>query len=535
MLRNAILLWKQERKNKGTPLQRRLFAFFILTATAMILLFAALLLVFGITGSGSRETFQFFQNEQNHIGDDITDSFGKLSLQAVAFAEQTTKNLLADLEENGASASELPLHPELLEKLLGTHIQAMTGMMERSLCSGVYILLDATVNPGAPDAAFSRAGVFLKKTDPSAVSAVGSEIHCLRGPAELARKNGIDLLGQWQMEFDIRGEEFWAEVMCTAQKHPDLPLSRLYYWSPRTTLKGNSESGLLLSVPLRDSDGSVFGVCGLEISDRLFKRQYSPDSSIYPGIFTVLAPTDSEGFLAERGLIAGNYYLTSACIPQPLTVSEGKNGFSMFQSIGAAYGGLYREIKLYPSDSPYSTERWGLGILLEEAALHTAVVGNAPYLLGIIVFLLIASMGLSIFISRRYLRPVTEGIDAIKSGRYGNLRSPYTEINDLMEYLAQQDEIQPGNPIPLSTQQGPHPMFESFLRDIETLSPAERSVFDLYLKGLHAQEIAEELCLSINTIKTHNRRIFAKLNVSTRKELLVYLDMMKKLDLIKEE
>lgn len=41
--------------------------------------------------------------------------------------------------------------------------------------------------------------------------------------------------------------------------------------------------------------------------------------------------------------------------------------------------------------------------------------------------------------------------------------------------------------------------------------------------------------MSINTIKTHNRRIFAKLNVSTRKELLVYIDMMKELNMIHEE
>ena len=40
------------------------------------------------------------------------------------------------------------------------------------------------------------------------------------------------------------------------------------------------------------------------------------------------------------------------------------------------------------------------------------------------------------------------------------------------------------------------------------------------------REIAEILCLSINTIKTHNRRIYMKLNVTSRKELMVYIQMM---------
>ena len=44
--------------------------------------------------------------------------------------------------------------------------------------------------------------------------------------------------------------------------------------------------------------------------------------------------------------------------------------------------------------------------------------------------------------------------------------------------------------------------------------------------GHTAREIAEILCLSINTIKTHNRRIYMKLNVTSRKELMVYIQMM---------
>lgn len=55
---------------------------------------------------------------------------------------------------------------------------------------------------------------------------------------------------------------------------------------------------------------------------------------------------------------------------------------------------------------------------------------------------------------------------------------------------------------------------------------AERAVFDLYMEGHTAKEIADILCLSINTIKTHNRRIYMKLNVSSRKELMVYIQMM---------
>ncbi|MBR6625753.1 MAG: helix-turn-helix transcriptional regulator, partial [Mailhella sp.] len=69
--------------------------------------------------------------------------------------------------------------------------------------------------------------------------------------------------------------------------------------------------------------------------------------------------------------------------------------------------------------------------------------------------------------------------------------------------------------------------YHTFLANIETLSKAEKAVFDLYVEGFSAPEIAERLHVTIHTVKSHNRRIYAKLNISSRKELLLFINMMK--------
>jgi DNA-binding CsgD family transcriptional regulator len=69
-------------------------------------------------------------------------------------------------------------------------------------------------------------------------------------------------------------------------------------------------------------------------------------------------------------------------------------------------------------------------------------------------------------------------------------------------------------------------ILDEFLENIKSLSPAERSVFDLYAKDHNAKEIAEILCLSINTIKTHSKRIYTKLDITSREELLLYVQML---------
>ena len=53
-----------------------------------------------------------------------------------------------------------------------------------------------------------------------------------------------------------------------------------------------------------------------------------------------------------------------------------------------------------------------------------------------------------------------------------------------------------------------------------TLTPTERAIYSLYLKGKSTKEIMTELSIKENTLKYHNKNIYSKLGVSSRKELL---------------
>jgi LuxR family maltose regulon positive regulatory protein len=53
---------------------------------------------------------------------------------------------------------------------------------------------------------------------------------------------------------------------------------------------------------------------------------------------------------------------------------------------------------------------------------------------------------------------------------------------------------------------------------VEPLSPQEQRVLRLLAAGLSNPEIAQELVVSVNTVKTHLQRIYQKLNVTSRRE-----------------
>ena len=73
------------------------------------------------------------------------------------------------------------------------------------------------------------------------------------------------------------------------------------------------------------------------------------------------------------------------------------------------------------------------------------------------------------------------------------------------------------------------PMEEKVLKILSSLSPGEmlsareREILELVLQNKKRKEIAEELCLSENTIKTYTRSLYAKAGVSSREELYALL------------
>jgi len=552
MLKEALTLWKKERNQKGTTLYKRLLVFFVSITVSLVLVFTILLNVFGITGKEEKTVANHMDTELSILGNAIYDDFGRIALGGIEIAENLIRHSENFFETQGITAEEFNEHPELIEPLLDEQMHVLVSTIKTRYCGGVFVMLDSTVNPRAQHADMAKAGIFLKKTQPKSTETIGVDIHCLRGPAQVARDNGIMLLGQWKMEYNVTDQEFFLDVMEQARNHPELPLSRLYYWTGRVTLKGNSEAGFLLCVPLRTEDGTVFGLCGLEVSDRLFKESYTPEGGNYESIFTVMAPACGEGIKTSQGLIAGNHYLTGNRWSNDLERQNGSEGFECFVSAERQYGGKMTTVRLYPGGSPYEEEAWCVAVLMPQELLDQAVRGNNPYLVYIVLVLLVLSLLASWWISRRYLRPVMEALDSIRSDSYEERKAaPYLEINDLFDYLDQRDrnheeEIQKlfheksqvqsqfdqaqtylshlsEEKIPEVDQDS----FEQFLECLHTLTPKEREIFDLYLEGKKAKEIMELTAINQNTMKYHNKNIYSKLGVTSRKQLMEYAALLK--------
>ena len=61
---------------------------------------------------------------------------------------------------------------------------------------------------------------------------------------------------------------------------------------------------------------------------------------------------------------------------------------------------------------------------------------------------------------------------------------------------------------------------EIYIKGLENLTPAERNIYDAYIARATTKEVMANFNIKESTLKYHNRNIYGKLGVSTRKELI---------------
>lgn len=532
-IKNKIALLKQElqKSTMGVPTASRLFLLLTVLVLTIVLGVIAILIVTGTFTAGLSENERLVKNELIHASQKISQEYGRFSLQTIEFSKALSNIMEERMNKLGISAADLQDHPEMLEELVSAGYEQTFFSLQLAKSSGAFFVLDATVNPALDDAQSSRAGLYLKNMEPNIVNSLSPNIIVLRGFPSISRANSLPLHAQWKMEFETNNVNapYYHRPIDAANTNPELPLSRLYYWSPAFKLPGTSEDIMLCSVPLIDSGGHVFGVCGLEISAMLFKLSNMPQRGTYQRMFCVFSPITENKIDLQKSMFAGGYSakMTSKGNTTLKISDKGRSFCSYQQGQNHSFLGFHKPINLYAKDSAFSDEKWVAALMIPEGDVVSSITRLNLMLISLLTILVLFGIIAAFFLSKQFLKPIIEGLDIIKSEDLSEApRTQIPEINDLIDFLHLHNEelYEKAKQENLSLSS-----LDEFLENTEKLTPSERLVFDHYVKGYTPKETAEELFLSINTIKTHNKRIYTKLNVKSRDELLLYVKLLKEI------
>ena len=107
-------------------------------------------------------------------------------------------------------------------------------------------------------------------------------------------------------------------------------------------------------------------------------------------------------------------------------------------------------------------------------------------------------------------------------GDYGIIRSDGAVVSVQMLTQLNTRQVNPGELPPEMDN-----LFRRFSEKIKTLSKAERRILDYYIEGYEIAQIPNLAYVSIHTVKKHNRSIYQKLEISSRDELMLYIELFR--------
>ena len=114
-------------------------------------------------------------------------------------------------------------------------------------------------------------------------------------------------------------------------------------------------------------------------------------------------------------------------------------------------------------------------------------------------------------------------------GDYGIIQPSGSLVSVQMLTQLNTRQVNPGALPP-----GMEDMFQSFAKKVKTLSSAERRILNYYIAGHEIGEIPDLAFISIHTVKKHNRSIYQKLEIASRDELMLYIELFRCCDRLDE-
>lgn len=536
-------------QTQGVSMRRRLMIYLFTIIVFFALLIVILLLLFGAITPIGYEIERALDNQLKNSANLLERQGNDQAAYALDFSQQITEAVRNELTDAGITFDQLRNHPDALESMQNKLFEIVNSHMLLTPCSGAFCFLNTTVNDTLPDKSYS--GLYLKFANLYAENTIHNDVCLFRGFPTVARKKNMNLHSTWQLETQTEAFPEIDGLMSGKSGN----FSESWFLTSVYQLPDTWESVRFLCIPVLDPDGVTIGVCGFEISSLYFSLSHKTMGSGQAHIFCALLTEESDHY---AGQVAGNQSGYFPLVENTFFLDDRKP-LTIFHSGNTKFIGKIQKLKI--GTTPH------LVAVMLPATEYQALIRTAQLKIAAFLFIaFLATLVSVLWCSKKYVAPILQGLEQIKTSTdRAQGESHVLEIEDLFAFLAEQDRAheatlsslqqerleaqsrqerlqskleQASNDLgsaqaeiarlAYSRKQEIDPDdFQYFWEGISQLTPTERKVFDLYLEGKNAKEILAILGVTENTLKFHNKNIYNKLGVSSRKQLLRYATLLK--------
>ncbi len=521
-------------KAEGISMRRR-FVHYIISAILLVLSLILLMLnLSGVLNPAGTQLMNALDARLLSYADNIARDYDKTAAHAISFSNHLEAEIQKYLTENALSFEDLKNNADALFSLQSVLYDTVYLHMQLAPTSGAFYILDTTVNSHSDVPLYN--GVYLKYINLYSENTVNNEIALYRGSFSTAKKGNLTFHSAWSNEMRT---DFFST--CNSSFAEGVH----YILSPTVEIPDTWERARYLYVPIHDAKENIIGVCGFEINDLYFQLSKKvTDDKLGQLVGALLDEEQGSCF----GQFNSNRYNTIAS--GTVTISE-KNGNTVFDFGLEKCIGKTKNVTL-------EGDTFTVALMITQAQFDAFVQRGQLKTVGMMLAVVLVMFAYCLFMSRKYVSPILKKIEQIKYSGDSGEQLKIREIDDLLdffekktnareeqlkalqiakeaaeeearrtraayekaleEYELAKSEIQhlseeSKNEIVLED-------YEYFLCNLKTLTPRELRIYELYVEGKTTAEIADIIGIKENTMKYHNKNIYSKLGVSSRKQFL---------------
>lgn len=522
-------------KEEGLSMRRR-FAVYVFSVICLFLAVIIILLnLFGILNPTNRQIMNDLGAQLSACSDSIESDCDELAACAISFSGQLSESIQDYLAKNNISFDELENNSEALDALQNRLYDSVYLNMQVAPASGAFYILDTTAKDNSDAPLYS--GIYLKYINLYSENTVNNDFSIYRGSFSTGKSRGINFHSGWKNESSTDFFEHCNETFSDGTH---------YVLSPATTIPDTWERARYIYVPIRDYNDNIIGVCGFEINDLLFQLSYKTEDGRWGGEICGLVD-ENNGFYSGQFSL-GRYNN----IGNGLNIIN-KKAQQLFDFGSEKCVGLTEKIIL-------GKDTFSIAVMLPKTQYERFVRKGQVNILLIFLIAAILAAVCCVFMSKKYVSPILKKIEQVKSKEDYGEQLRIREIDDLFAFLEEKDnyyerqldELENAKEFAENEAQKAKEEYERaakkyelakseidrlaekhkeeivpeeyqfFVENLSMLTPTEYRVYELYLSGKTAKQIAEILHITENTLKYHNKNIYSKLGISSRKQLLRY-------------
>ncbi len=519
-------------RSEGLSMRRR-FAFYVFSVICLFLAIIIILLnLFGILNLTDRQIMNDLNSRLSACAERIERDCDELAACAISFSGQLEKLIQDYLTENNISFDQLKNNSEALDILQNRLYDSVYLNMQVAPASGAFYILDTTANSHSDTPLYS--GIYLKYINLCSENTVNNDFSIYRGSFSTGKSRGINFHSGWKNESSTGFFENCNEIFSDGTH---------FALSSVTSIPDTWERARYIYVPIRDYNDAIIGVCGFEITDLLFQLSYK----------TVNGQWGDEncGLLDKNGGIYSGQFSSGRYNTNDIIDIRSRNGSQLFDFGNEKCIGLTKETVL-------GNGTFSVAVMLSETQYENFLRKGQMNIILIFLIAAILAAVCCVFMSKKYVSPILKRIEQVKANEDFGEQLRIREIDDLFAFLEEKDnyyeqqldslenaklyaeeearkakeqyekaaekyELAKSEIDRLAEKHKEEIVPEEynfFVENLGMLTPAEYRVYELYLSGKSAKQIAEILNITENTLKYHNKNIYSKLGISSRKQLL---------------